>query len=217
MSNPQIPENFCPIPWMEAYFDTIGDVRACCLERGNDPVRLYNLSEKEKWEFFNSDHFTSLRKSFLENEKPARCVNCWTTEAQGLTSGRQRALYKYRDQLNGIVEAASLTATSPVRMDLRFSNKCNIQCKMCTPSNSNQISGLVKRMRAQGLDTTFTGRVFRDDNQSEFLNRYIQDHDSVVEFLFAGGEPFVMPEFDQFLTAFIENGRAAKTRLHIVY
>lgn len=211
-----MPSNFCPVPWLEAYVDTIGDARPCCLENGNQAVQLYDLSDKEKHGFYNTPVFTSLRRSFLKNERTSRCQKCWGMEDQGLQSQRQRSLLKYENEAVNIWGRQMVYSRAPKRFDVRLSNHCNVQCKMCSPSNSNQIAGLIKRLRAAGIRSSFTERSFRDDNQSRFLAEYIHEHESIESFLFAGGEPFIMPEFNEFLDVFIENGRAANSDLHVL-
>lgn len=211
----KIPNHFCPVPWVETYVDTIGAAHPCCLV-SDILVCLYEQSPKEKHQFFNSSKFQGLRRQFLNGEKPSSCQQCWKMESLGIESRRQMALRDYKSEVKTILDRNSVEAEAPKRFDVRFSSKCNLQCKMCSPSNSDQIANTIKKMRAQGIENTFTRREFREDNQNEFLTEYIRLNPQIEKFLFAGGEPFIMPEFHTIIDEFVSTGRARRTDLHIL-
>jgi len=211
----KIPENFCPKPWLENYIDTNGDSRPCCLMEG-EALRLYNINDAEKWDFFNDKNYLEARKSFLNGIQHKPCQRCWETEALGVTSLRQLALNKYKKHIPKILKERSIIQKSPIRFDVRLSDKCNLECKMCCPSNSSRITQLIEKMKSKGINNSFSERLYPGESQAQFISKYLNATDSITECLFAGGEPFITPEFLEICDSLISQGRSNSIYLQIL-
>lgn len=84
-------------------------------------------------EFRNSDYLKDLKTKFLNNEFDETCRGCKSLEDAGLQSIRQHLLALYGET----------TVDQLDYMELRASNLCNFQCKMCNSENSSLIGGSV--------------------------------------------------------------------------
>ena len=99
--------------------------RSCCIQSKSHKGSLVNKST----DWFTTDkNLVDIRKQFLEGKKPSNCSNCWMEEKLGLVSSRQKENSKYVNHFR------NLKPTDPPSLevlDIRLSNKCNLQCKMC--------------------------------------------------------------------------------------
>ena len=133
MVNIENHKNFCPLPWMHLYKDTDHTVKLCCADRGES---LGNLSKNTFEEIKNNDNFISIRKQFLNDERPDRCRDCWLAEDNGRHSLRTSMLSYtqenklYNEQANHHVGY----------LDFRTSNLCNLGCKICIPHFSSKLA-----------------------------------------------------------------------------
>jgi len=80
--------------------------------------------------------------------------------------------------------------------DVRFSNLCNLKCRMCGPHASTRIA------EEQKIDTVLI-KPFYEYN--EFFEFFIKNIDHVTEFYFCGGEPLMMDEHYRVLDLLIEH------------
>ena len=128
-----LPKNFCYFPFMALYlaYHKISQsgaewitVAACCEQKTTavqikqgDYEGIYRVME-------------SLRKQFLNKERPESCNRCWKMEEDGLRSKR----LSYNDEMRDIdshIEDPKFRV-----MDVEFETKCNSACRMCQSGNS---------------------------------------------------------------------------------
>lgn len=122
-------------------------------------------------EFRNSDYLKDLKTKFLNNEFDETCGGCKSLEDAGLQSIRQHLLALYGET----------TVDQLDYMELRASNLCNFQCKMCNSENSSLIGGSVNTVADSDWDEILT--------MSENL-----------KFLtLTGGEPMIIKHYYQLL------------------
>lgn len=147
-------EKFCPVPWSYLAVKNNGDFRVCCHANTSDGKGLlkkedlskFNISADSINEARQSALMNEVRLSMINNESHPTCLRCDREDAAGMHSRRQYEKERSASVLN-FEEALSLTnpdgslkiEKSPVRfMDLRFSNRCNLKCRMCGPTDSEQ-------------------------------------------------------------------------------
>lgn len=97
-------------------------VSACCVMFPTQPVTEQNL-------LFNPN-LNEVRQSFLANEKPNQCNNCWRREDAGQPSRRSDGTQWYVD--NGYDN----TTVELISVDYWVGNLCNLKCVMCGPESS---------------------------------------------------------------------------------
>jgi sulfatase maturation enzyme AslB (radical SAM superfamily) len=130
-------------------------------------------------EFLKSEYLENLRTKFLNNEFDDTCINCKRHEEAGLQSIRQHLVKLYGETTTPTLDY----------MELRASNLCNFQCRMCNGDNSSLIAGEVRTISDSGWDEIL--------KISENL-RYLT---------LTGGEPMLIKHYYQLLDHLIEKNK----------
>ena len=208
-------KHFCPVPFVHLYLDNSTNSRICCVaSRENIPERSEFVSE-----LWNGDYYKQVRQDMLDGKYNESCKTCYRREAEDLKSDRQRYIERYKDvPLN--VENGNDTG-KPLDLELRFSNLCNLKCRMCHPRQSSQFEKELKK-HPQVAEKYFT--VWADEGYKLANNKSV-DPSNVVNFdwLFSknlvkikllGGEPTIMPEAQKALEYLINVGNT-NTKIHI--
>lgn len=197
-------DSFCYLPFRELYYEDVdrGQFNSCCIQKDMHKKNIFDTIDLD-W-FANSEELKQLRTEFLKGNRPGKCARCWILEDKGFDSYRIRWNKKYNYKpIKKIQPRLEL-------LDIRLSNKCNLQCKMCTPHLSNQIAKKQQEMFKLGLvDTAPSIETFRPvrDNLLDNIFNLVINTPSIREIKLAGGEPMIMPEVEEFLNRLITAGR----------
>ena len=127
-------------PFVHMYVTpTESDEKICCQanyhNKGNPDWNL-----ERRWS--NTD-FQRIRQQMTDSPRVAEgeiahlCSRCIEQESAGVASDRTMFNENYQHIITDIVHGNSLH--SPLDLDLRPSNLCNLQCRMCNSSASSQI------------------------------------------------------------------------------
>jgi len=215
----QVPDNFCLYPFTHFQLDPDGRARPCCKYKVGDPTwqqyvpKLPDVNIQELWE---QEEFQKLRDQFLRNERPSGCKACWDEEAAGITSMRlQREhggkKHPYATFYHHIPRAY------PKTLDFKFSNLCNLKCRICTPFLSSQWIKEIKDLNVldMGSVESFTNnskeKFIGNSENIEILKLWAKG----VEFLeFYGGEPLMQQEHDNVLEIMHSHGNPKNTGLY---
>ena len=181
-------KSFCIFPFIEILVDS-QHTTVCC--RSSKPITHINKLTN----FKSDDNYTSIRNKMLSGEKiPEHCQSCYTLENQGIISARQQETVEWANRLD-LKDLNDLDKiVKPAYYEVRPSNKCNLQCRMCSPKSSHLIAkeyaelGLIKKVDSQPIQSGFE----------------IVEFDNLKKLYVAGGEPTIMPEFYKFLDQCIE-------------
>ena len=143
-------KTFCPIPWNFQAVRNNGDIRVCCqanVTENQGVVRHkdgtpYNAGKHSMAQARNAPLMKIMRKNMLNGVWSDECTRCRQEEEVGLNSRRQyenqQWKYDIKDAQRVTKEDGSIdTEEAPaVYYDLRFGNLCNLQCRMCGPTDS---------------------------------------------------------------------------------
>jgi sulfatase maturation enzyme AslB (radical SAM superfamily) len=151
-----------------------------------------------------------LRTDMLEGRKPPSCVKCFEQEDNKITSFRQNANCNFESHI-----PAALEDTKPdghvddfklVYWDFRFSNLCNMKCRMCGGHLSSLWNADEKQLygHASEPEVVVNTREKCVDDLYQVLNEQMSN---LEEIYFAGGEPLIMEEHYYILERLIEQGR----------
>lgn len=162
---------FCPAPWRSLYYH-VDKSAVCCIS-----AKKFDMSPVE---FMNSDYLKNLKTKFLNDEFDETCQGCKSLEDAGLQSIRQHLLRLYGES----------TVENLDYMELRASNLCNFQCKMCDGDSSSLISGIVNTVSESDWDEILT--------LAENL-KYLT---------LTGGEPMLIKHYYQLLDHLIAKGKS---------
>lgn len=184
-------KNFCYVPFKELAIMGENAVTPCCVVYEEDQR---NIDDLQNFDYINDEYFVNLRKSFLQNQKNNICKKCWNTESSGFQSFRNKWNKKYEGHNYD---------TSLEFIDIRLSNKCNLQCKMCSARWSHKIAENELLVANQGItnmgEKTKEQLIFYSDyNNTNYMEKVfsiIEKNKSTIKGLrLAGGEPMIMPE-----------------------
>ena len=181
--------SFCIFPFIELLANN-NYTTVCC--RSNTPiVELHKLTD-----YRTDKNYQAIRNKMLAGVAvPEHCSSCYKVEALGMRSARQQETVEWANRLNMHSLQDLDQIQHPVYYEVRPSNVCNLQCRMCFPNNSELINqefyriGLIKQPLAL-----------------QYSNFDIVDTGHVKKLYVAGGEPTAMPEFYEFLDRCINRG-----------
>jgi MoaA/NifB/PqqE/SkfB family radical SAM enzyme len=177
----------CHAPESSMYFGRDGLVSSCCYSRPNPLGRYPDQSIEEIW---NGAQVTSMRAAMRRNELPGGCELCFDQfYARNFTGFLARQFDANARPLPspGLLSRATKffrpgeAKRYPVRLEFELSNKCNLECSMCSGFFSSRIRSNRENLPAlpQMYDETFVAQLV------PFL-----PHLTNAKFL--GGEPFLV-------------------------
>jgi len=211
MSNTKHHKNICYAPFIHKYIHPNDGPRVCCTS--NEPLGTHTVESLDLENHWQSDYYQDIRRRMLAGEKLDICSSCWSLEEDGIDSDRQMFDAKY--QKHSSPELNVVTGTNlntPLDLDIRPSNLCNLKCRMCTPKYSSQLDKEQKKnpylSKWAGHTVEFSPSVMSKDNINHLISGLTDDSD--IKFL--GGEPTIMPEVSQMLDTLID---ADKTNCNI--
>tara|TARA_B100002019_G_scaffold100580_1_gene86672 strand:+ start:12555 stop:13868 length:1314 start_codon:yes stop_codon:yes gene_type:complete len=203
-------KSFCIIPWIHLNTWPNGSVFQCCITDYRNVIG--NLKNNTLEEVFNNDYMRELRKDLLEGKFPESCVKCYEQENMGITSFRQNANRQFNHHIadieNKTTEEGHVDDVKLHYWDFRFSNLCNMKCRMCGGHLSSLWNADELAVYGSPSESAPGGVVNTRDVSKENLYDLLENHiDHVEEVYFAGGEPLIMDEHYYILEKLIEKKR----------
>lgn len=196
-------DTICYVPFKELYIRPNGKFRNCCIQtKDQGKIDLEAASNKE-W-FQNDWEMHSVRNALTNGIKHPSCDKCWKLEESGMQSYRQTWNKLYENSGNNNLDVKLEV------IDLRLGNQCNLKCRMCNSSWSNQISSQIQELRSLGVDNTYTqmdvkGTVKQTDKFLDDLFYLLKNTPTIKEIKLAGGEPFAMEEVEELIFKLVEH------------
>ena len=191
--------SLCHAPSYSMYFGRDGYVSACCYSRANSLGRYPDQSISEIWFGTKTGELRSLMR---RNELPSGCETCAeemiARNFKGLLAGQFDSLAlsprdTYIAQMKVLFQTGN-AARYPSRLEFELSNKCNLECAMCSGSFSSSIRS--NREGLPALPMVYDRRFV--DQLREFV-----PHLKEVKFL--GGEPFLVDMYYEIWEMLIES------------
>lgn len=166
-------DTFCVVPWINDYTDTNGKKYMCCLETS---IELDGI---------NDDKY---RQMTFDGIKIPHCKKCYDIEDNGVVSSRQWLSEKWlKEPYIQEIFQDSTPKYTPIYLDIRTDNKCNLGCITCKPDYSSFI--------AKELQITIENK------------RYVPNEDQLSRakvVYFAGGEPTIIEDYHNIMM-FLKN------------
>lgn len=203
----------CPAPWSSVYYQ-INSPSPCHIIRNGH----MNMTMEE---YVNSEWLANIKQQLLSGIRPAECKNCQDKEALGLKSTRGAAWGYYNLDEEPYLEDTwfnDLTVevpTIPGRLELRFSNLCNMKCRMCDETSSSEIAKEKQKFgipfgNGNNLKNIFfkdtTDSILRIDDKNIQGLKNVKLLSNLRKVCFTGGEPFLIKGYYDYLDFLIENG-----------
>lgn len=192
------PKHFCILPWIHLNINPNGKVNACCTQ--TDIFNLGSVRTENLSELWNCENLKKIRREILNGELPEACRYCFERECEGFESDRQRAneyaAQKYHDLVDQTLSDGTLPDFNLRSLDIRFSNFCNLSCRICRPVASSgwytdaKFLGM-KHLDLSKIDTPTPGNIKLRDEVFPLLPQ-------LDRIFFVGGEPLLQK--DHYLT-----------------
>lgn len=190
----------CPLPWVHMTINTCSTVQPCCMS--------YLEHDKMTWrksdfiEGLESEVYKEMRNQLLNDEWPKICQVCKWKEAEGLKSPRQTTLGKTS------IPKTNYDIPHLKYIDIKFSTKCNLACRMCHPSDSSRIEDIFRDKPKDEMPHFLRNRPLyiedsREIEKKEFVKNAIDNGLEVLKV--TGGEPFASRAFLDIIDWCIEN------------
>jgi len=202
-------EVFCMAPWIQLHAQTNGKVAPCCMASVHDGNEIGDLRQNPELEdAWNSENMKQLRLDMLQGKQNSLCSNCYKYQELGRVS--ERVLYNrfHRRWFSRISETkpdGSLPQVNVPLIDIRFSNKCNYKCRICSSEYSTLWYDEEKKL-GKGINDGPGKEVRAAGNEAAFRDSYKNMLANVKKLHFAGGEPLFMDEHYDSLQHLIATG-----------
>lgn len=213
-------KSYCPLLWSHLHIGASGDVLPCCIGHWDLPIG--NINKQSFDEIWQGDEIKKLRTKLIQDKKVPHCRTCYTKEDSSGFSLRHDAINKFHDVSKQMVldtqEDGSSESAKPVYWDIRFSNICNMRCKMCGHFSSSKWYADAQELAKQKVYNYMTDKkqaiIHGVEDSMSLLSRLEEYLPHVQEIYFAGGEPLFMEEHYTILNKLLELGL---TDVHIRY
>ena len=133
------PNSMCMYPFTHLNMKPSGRLAPCF--RSHSTGDLFEESMLNAW---NNEAMLNLRKTMLSGELPEECLSCKKLEEAVSFSYRQESLRdvtihkEWRPQLEKLNLETGEKPNEIKQVEVRFSNICNLKCRMCGPEYSSK-------------------------------------------------------------------------------
>jgi uncharacterized Fe-S cluster-containing radical SAM superfamily protein len=186
-------KSFCIFPFIELLTNQRDDgyTTVCC--RSSKPVS--HISKIIDWQ--SNNNYNAIRDKMLAGILvPDHCSSCYELEEKNILSAREQETVEWANRLN-LTSLDDLDSIKyPAYYEIRPSNVCNLQCRMCGPDSSQLIAKEYKRIN-----------LIKTLPPTERSNFDIVNFTNLKKLYVAGGEPTAMPEFYDFLDRCIKENK----------
>lgn len=147
----KVPEKFCPAPFMHTYVNANNrGYKLCCMSHIIKRWDTTGDIQEQFQEFWTGEEMQDIRLQFLAGKMPDPCewwCGRWEKEGLDNKSDRLKFLNKWKrdhPELTWDIEHGNNEYKAPVDVDFRPSRKCNLKCRSCNSTWSDQIEKEVK-------------------------------------------------------------------------
>jgi MoaA/NifB/PqqE/SkfB family radical SAM enzyme len=196
-------KTLCPLPFMHQYINVTSGVTPCC--------HVFNTKDWPEQQLdFTKGIYTSshklMRKKMLGGIWPNICSKCKLQEQNNQKSHRQMALERF-----------GFPKTKGIKyLDIAFSNKCNLACRMCKPSDSSLLTELYEGEThlPEWVDAEWPpASEQQPDKKVTYVKKLITEGLELLKV--TGGEPFACKYFMSVIEWAIEKDYAKNLEINL--
>lgn len=214
-------KTYCTLPFIHSHASVNGTFKPCCNAETRDTVRAYGRARNTKnsdytlQTWFTGPEMQQLREDLLNDVRNPMCGRCWRDEDRGGSSIRIRMNEKF-------AHLANPDKPEIKYLDLKLSNECNLQCRMCDQTQSHLINRDVDLINEAGLEMP-SNWVSKPNWNTDYLNKIkpvqyeallrLIPHIKVLKV--TGGEPTIQPEVLELFDKMVELNVAKDVQLNI--
>jgi len=223
----KLPSNtFCVLPFMHAAVSPTGSFRVCCNSNPkNNKIwktenKEYKMFRDDINEVWNSETYKTIRKQFIDGERPETCQRCFREEDAGIRSPRIGYNEKwFKDD----VQVAEEIPLDVRYVDIRLGNLCNLKCRMCNPWSSsmwvkdwNKVVDTAELAPNEPLsdeDLAWMEQLGEWPDRKGTGKNFVEIAHTIVEIYLTGGEPTLATSQYALFDYCIENDLASNIKL----
>lgn len=198
-------DKFCIFPWIHSHVLPNGDVLPCCAVKVGSAT-MGNVHEKPLAEIWNGESYKQMRLDMMSGKAIDSCSVCYLAESSGATSLRHKTFQDF-SRLQSLVDKTNADGSLPdfrfYYYDVRFSNLCNLRCRMCCPELSSAVAQDAAKLSGSSLPAPL--KVYSE--KEAFLKEFRPHVEYLEEVYFAGGEPLLIDAHYWALEELIKSGR----------
>jgi radical SAM protein with 4Fe4S-binding SPASM domain len=191
---------FCSLPFTEIFLGPDGDIKTCCSANAS----LGSLHRNTIEEILQNDTAKKVRKDLLENRWPSQCAQCKKQEEQGARSERLSDREELSQQIKNIDENTFVLK----RLDLRWSNTCNLSCVYCYEYFSSKWSD-IKGIKINTVNEQNEESLFK------FIEKNINNGYMSSGNILLGGEPLLQKQNSRLIDLLSGHGFYILTNLSV--
>lgn len=197
---------FCAMPFVHFHVAQNGFVTPCCQAPSEEDSKLGAINEASIQEIWQGPRFASFRAQMLKGKAQSACRKCYEKEAMGWISLREITNAKYEAKINEFIRTKFQASSyeNPVYFDVRFSNVCNLKCRICNFASSS--SWYNDDVALGNVDPAMPALTTTLVDEAKFYEEFKAQIGTIKEIYFAGGEPLMMEQHFQILDFLIESG-----------
>ena len=218
-------DTFCSMAWNHQFLGPFGNIKPCCRYVMPKGVKNNIKSERELSSVFLGDHQTKLRHDLANGIRNPGCIKCWQEE----DGGKKRSLRQIYNRTEGDIgylhRDSKKDKPAITWLELSFSNRCNLGCRMCGPYYSTHWYKDWKAVKEYVIGVKHPAHTITDTQIDDVVAQSNKDNviditklDSVLPTIrhikMTGGEPFLIPEYRQILEKIVDMGRAHEVYLN---
>lgn len=200
---------WCIAPFSSLYTTNSKVGKPCCVITGRD-YKILDFTKDINWNFNHAN--SNLRKEFiahgLDADKHDKCVACNVPDERGM----QRVLHnKSANPSIDYIQNPTLT-----NLHVKFSNLCNLACRMCDPLSSNLLFKEDKNYAIRSDIIKDSNYVVRNIPKDSVFYKSIFDNAANLRYIwFSGGETLLHEEVWEILNHLHDKGYSKNVDLHI--
>jgi len=177
-------ETFCSYPFDTIFLGADAGIKTCC--SANQDIGDLNKDRIE--DILASDKAQEIRQSILDEKWHDSCQQCKILEDQGARSERTSSIEHTYDYYESIELDSTFFGLK--KLDLRWSNVCNLACNYCYEYFSSQWA----KIKGVKLNTL-------DGENEESLFEFIDIHKDAIETVnLLGGEPLLQRQNERLIS-----------------
>jgi Predicted Fe-S oxidoreductases len=192
---------FCILPWIHLYVTGQADMKPCC-----ESTRRYgNLCKDSLKDLWQGQAIRDFRLKMLNDEMDVNCTSCYENDKVGITSIRKLCnmdFCEYAEWVANTDECGYAYNAKPIYWDIRFSNKCNLSCRTCSPQFSTgwykDVLAIANELKECELHDCNPGIKKRFEASLDYTKKLLLDLEEyfpyVVKIYSAGGDPLIIKD-----------------------
>ena len=205
-------KGFCVVPFIHMHGS---EYKPCCVYDGQiggyGSGHTKNLNSRSIHEHWQSVEYQDMRREFYKGKLPAGCNECAVADASGHDSKRTYSNEQFPRETEYYYNNETLIPPVPIDYDFRLSHYCNLECVMCGPHSSSAIEDRVNQNVPWNKRNKFpiAMKKYNKRPSVDYINYLKQNIDKVQRIMLAGGEPFLMPEVNEFVKWLYETNNSS--------